>query len=370
MPSAAAAAATIPEPQYEGSTAWIRQASDMVSDLLPRSAPIYWTDFLLSVTSAWLLAFYWFRAPLGQPLTWLALLGAAILFFRAGTFIHEIVHFRNGELRWFARFWNAALGIPLLMPWILYRNHVEHHSVRYFGTPEDGEYLPLASAPPVETVKYVLQTPLLPVLTVLRFGIGAPLSWFHRGLREWLLTVASAAVINPYYRKRFPKSDERHLLIVEILCFAWLVVLAVLLAKGVITWVHVARAYALLAVALGLNWFRNLAAHKYGNYGERMTLAEQLGDSINITGQTWLTVLMFPVGLRYHALHHLLPGLPYHNLGKAHKRLTERLPANCPYHATSCNSYFAAAGALWRGALHTSKDKSAVDIWRSRIART
>ena len=361
---------TVPEPQVESPNTWIRQASDLVSDLHSRSAAIYWTDFLLSCSAGWLLAFYWFTAPLAQPLAWLALLASAIVFFRAGTFIHEIIHFRNGELKWFARAWNLGLGIPLLMPWILYRNHVEHHSVRYFGTPEDGEYLPLASAPPVETVKYILQTPVLPVLTVLRFGIGAPISWFHRGVREWLLTAASAGVINPYYRKRFPKSDERHLLIVEILCFAWLVLLGVLLARGIISWSHVGRAYALLGVALGLNWVRNLAAHKYGNYGERMTLAEQFNDSINITGQTWLTMLLFPVGLRYHALHHLLPWLPYHNMGKAHARLTARLPANCPYHAVNQRSYFAAVATLWRGARNTRKEESAVDVWRSGITRT
>jgi fatty acid desaturase len=370
MPSDNSATAVVLEPPIESSTAWIRQASEMVSDLQHRSAPIYYIDFLLSVGGAWGLAFYWFGAGLSQPLTWLALLGSAILFFRAGTFIHEIVHFRNGELTWFARVWNLLIGIPLLSPWILYRNHIEHHSVRYFGTPEDGEYLPLASAPPVETIKYVLQAPLLPLLTVLRFGVGAPLSWLHRGLREWLLTAASAAVINPYYRKRFPKADEGHLLIIEILCFAWIVLLAALLIGGVISVAHLVRGYAVLGLALALNWFRNLAAHKYGNYGERMTLAEQFGDSINITGQTWLTMLLFPVGLRYHALHHLLPSLPYHNLGKAHARLTARLPANCPYHATSHRSYFAAAGALWRGAVNTPADNSAVDVWRARIARS
>jgi fatty acid desaturase len=127
---------------------------------------------------------------------------------------------------------------------------------------------------------------------------------------------------------------------------------------------------ALLAVALGLNWARNQGAHQYGNYGERMTLAEQFGDSINNTGQTWLTVFLFPVGLRYHALHHLSPGLPHHNMGKAHARLTEQLPASCPYHAVSQRSYFAAVAALWRGARNTRKDESAVDIWRSRIARS
>ncbi len=124
------------------------------------------------------------------------------------------------------------MGIPLLMPWIIYKNHIEHHSVRYFGTPDDGEYLPLAAAPPHETIKYVLQAPLLPLLTVLRFGVVGPLSWLHRGLREWVLTAASAGVSNPYFRKRFPAADEWHLRIVEVLCFLWLLALAVLVATG------------------------------------------------------------------------------------------------------------------------------------------
>jgi fatty acid desaturase len=38
------------------------------------------------------------------------------------------------------------------------------------------------------------------------------------------------------------------------------------------------------------------------------------------------------VGLRYHALHHLLPALPYHRLAEAHRRLTAELPVSSAYH--------------------------------------
>jgi fatty acid desaturase len=37
------------------------------------------------------------------------------------------------------------------------------------------------------------------------------------------------------------------------------------------------------------------------------------------------------VGLRYHALHHLLPSLPYHSLGTAHRRLAAHLGAGSTY---------------------------------------
>jgi fatty acid desaturase len=349
---------------------WTRLARDIVDDLHQRSALIYWTDFLLSVAAAWALAIWFFRAPGWGLAGVLALLASAILFFRAGTFIHEIIHFRNGELTWFARAWNLLMGIPLLMPWIIYKNHIDHHSVRYFGTPDDGEYLPLGAAPMRETVKYLLQAPLLPVITVLRFGVVGPVSWLHRGLREWVLTAATAGVSNPYYRKRFPAADEGHLRIVEALCFLWLLVLAVLLAKGIFTLPVLLKVYAVIGLTLALNWVRNLAAHSYENRGERMTLAEQFADSINITGQTWLTMLMFPVGLRYHALHHLFPFLPYHNLGKAHARLVAQLPSDSPYHAVNCNSYFAAVANLLRAARRTLPQDSAIKFWRLRNART
>ena len=364
-PQAEVRAATV-----ESATNWTRQAREIVDDLHRRSALVYWSDFLISAVAAWALAVAFFSAPGWGPLPLLALLGSAILFFRAGTFIHEIVHFRDGELKWVARAWNLFMGIPLLMPWIIYRNHVDHHSVRYYGTPDDGEYLPLAAAPRIETVKYVAQVTVLPLAVILRFGVLGPVSWLNRRLREWVLTgINSAGVSNPYYRKRFPKNDERHLVIVEALCFLWLALIAVLVARGAIGWMVILKAYVLLGLALGLNWVRNLAAHSYSNRGERMSLPEQVADSINITGQTWLTVLMFPVGLRYHALHHLFPFLPYHNLGKAHRRLLERLPADSPYRQVNCDSYFTAVARLWRSARSTPGTQSAVSLWRSRSAR-
>lgn len=356
--------------QAETSANWTRQAREIVDDLHERSALVYWTDFILSVGAAWTLAILFFRAPGWGPVALLEMLASAILFFRAGTFIHEIIHFKQGELVWFSRAWNLLMGIPLLMPWIIYRNHIDHHSVRYFGTPDDGEYLPLAAAPRSETVKYVLQAPLLPILTILRFGVIGPVSWFIPPLREWVLTAASHGVSNPYYRKRVAPADEKHLLGVEVLCFLWLAFIAALLVTGVIGGMVIVKAVALLGLALALNWVRNLAAHTYSNRGERMSLAEQFSDSINVTGQTWLTVLMFPVGLRFHALHHLFPFLPYHNLGKAHARLLEKLPADSPYRAVNYDSYFVAVAKLWREARATSPANSAIPTWRVRTARS
>jgi exodeoxyribonuclease VII large subunit len=41
--------------------------------------------------------------------------------------------------------------------------------------------------------------------------------------------------------------------------------------------------------------------------------------------------LLAPVGLRYHALHHLMPSMPYHDLPEAHRRLARELGTGSTY---------------------------------------
>lgn len=348
--------------------AWIQRAREIVSDLYRRSPLIYWTDFLLSISAAWTVTFIFFIAPKWTALHYVSFCMASVLFFRAGTFMHEIVHMPAQQMVWFGRVWNLLLGIPLLMPWVLYRNHVDHHSAQHFGSPEDGEYLPLASSPLRETIKYLAQAPLLPLFMIVRFGLLSPLSWCHRGLREWVLTYTSAAVSNPYYRKRFPKRDETHLKVMEALCFVYLVGIALLVYSGIVTGSQLLMAYTLLAFTLGLNWIRNLAAHRYDNRGDLMSHVDQVSNSINITGGHWLTVLIFPVGLRYHALHHLFPSIPYHNLGKAHRRLSLQLPPDAPYHTTGRESFFDAVAELLASAFRTRPEQSAMPRWQRRTS--
>ena len=67
-----------------------------------------------------------------------------------------------------------------------------------------------------------------------------------------------------------------------------------------------------------------------------------------------LPVLWAPVGLRYHALHHLLPGVPYHNLGEAHRRISRELDSGSPYFTANYRGLLGLVGRLtlksWEGA--------------------
>jgi fatty acid desaturase len=104
------------------------------------------------------------------------------------------------------------------------------------------------------------------------------------------------------------------------------------------------------AVVSGINIVRTLAAHRYNQDSGELSMTEQLLDSCTIaaTGSSSARLagafhaLIAPVGLRYHALHHWIPSLPYHNLGRAHRLLVSSLTADAPYHATVEQGFAAA----------------------------
>ena len=79
-----------------------------------------------------------------------------------------------------------------------------------------------------------------------------------------------------------------------------------------------------------------------------MPFVDQLLDSVNYPNSGLSGLIWAPVGMRYHALHHLFPTLPYHNLDEAHRRLIVALPADSPYRQTSSPSLPASLWQLWQ----------------------
>jgi fatty acid desaturase len=166
-------------------------------------------------------------------------------------------------------------------------------------------------------------------------------------------------VINPWHRREIPADAPRRLwAMTELLCFGQALVLATLpfitaVRVGEVEvqlgWGALVKLYLIAVLALGLNHVRTLVAHRYRSDGMTMTFAEQLDDSINVEGRTPLVALMFPVGLRYHALHHLFPFIPYHHLGIAHRRIMRELPDWRAYRAATYPSFAAALADFVRG---------------------
>lgn len=257
--------------------------------------------------------------------------------------------------------WDLLFGIPFLMPSFTYWTHLDHHRATHFGTPLDGEYLPFASGPPSRIVWYLAANFLVPLLAILRFAVLTPLTWLSPSLRQAVHRHASSLVIAPHYVRREPHQDElRVIRWQELGCFAWCLLVAVALAVTLPGWKAALLFVQLYAVfVLLLNAVRTLAAHRYGGDGRPMPFLAQVLDSVNYPQRAWLSELWAPVGLRYHALHHLQPGLPYHAFPTAHRRLLGELPADSPYRSTSEISLTSALRALWRRARDARKRKAA-----------
>jgi fatty acid desaturase len=330
----------------------IREARAIVRDLFQPNPAIYWADFLLSmaVGAACFFAARRFAPPLSAAQIVLTCI-ASLAYYRAALFTHELTHLRDGSFRAFRVAWNLLCGIPFFMPSFLYHTHLAHHARKHYGTPDDGEYLPLAILPRREILKYLLQPFLVPVLAIVRFLVLAPLAWVSPGLRRWIHQRASSMVMDPGYVRPLPTRRELRLWrLQEAACFLFGLVAASLIAVGWLPFSLLVHFYLMSVLVLFLNNIRTLGAHRFRHRGEPLTFVDQLLDSVNYSRQPLLNELWAPVGLRFHALHHLFPSLPYHALPEAHRRLMQQLPSDSPYRQTESPSLFASIREMWRSA--------------------
>ena len=95
-----------------------------IDDLLRPNPWIYWADFLLTLVVAYTAVAVYFVAPAFSALHLGCYLLAGVALFRASSFMHELVHFRKGEMTGFKLAWNLLSGIPLLTPSFLYESHL------------------------------------------------------------------------------------------------------------------------------------------------------------------------------------------------------------------------------------------------------
>lgn len=310
--------------------AMLRAARDLTKDIAGANPRIYWPDMLASAG----IGYAALAAAILVDRTGLTIafgIVAALSLYRALLFIHELSHIHRNALPGFRTTWNLLIGIPMLTPSLMYEGvHTIHHTRTRYGTAEDPEYLPLALMKPWSLPLFILISLLAPPALLIRYAILTPLGAIMPPLRNFVWQRFSALAINPDFRRR-PPADEfrRRFFWQEVGASVWAITL--LASTFWIGWKPLLIALAVFSLTAVLNQIRTLVAHLWENDGEPMTVTAQYLDSVNVPPPGLIAEIWAPVGLRYHALHHLLPSMPYHSLAEAHRRLSAHLGTASTY---------------------------------------
>lgn len=328
------------------------EAKKIVEDLFEPSAATYWADFLFNSILGWGAFVLAVSTPNFSLPQCLNLVVAVFCLYRAVIFIHELTHLKKDSFGLFRAVWNLLCGFPFMVPSFTYMGvHIDHHKQKMYGTKDDGEYLPFVLMGRFRIVTFFLTMLIVPFVFTLRFLL-APFSYLIPPLRKLFWEYLSSLSIDPEWKRPAPQErDGKWWRLQEFLAFAYAAVFGLLLWKGILPWKVLVLWYLVATLILLTNGLRTVAAtHCYRNpAGHILEFSEQFLDSVTVPGNPVTTGLWAPVGLRYHAVHHLFPGMPYHNLGEAHRRLVKTLPENSVYRLTLRKS-------LWDGLAHIWKE--------------
>ncbi len=334
--------------QTEDDKDMLRAARDLTKDLGEARGRIYWADMLLSTLVGYAgIATAILTGSLAVAIA--AGIIASLALYRSLMFIHELTHIRKGALPGFRTTWNLMVGIPMLTPSFMYEGvHVIHHKRTQYGTIEDPEYLPLALMKPWSLPLFVIVALLAPIALIVRFGVLVPIGAVFRAVRKFTWERFSSLSINPDFRRKPPSGDfAKRVLWQELGASFWAITL--IASTFVIGWRPLLIALAILSVTALLNQLRTLVAHLWENEGDPMTVTAQFLDSVNVPPPGLAGEIWAPVGLRYHALHHLMPSMPYHDLPEAHRRLAAELAPKADGDESQVSTY---DGANHPGLLH------------------
>jgi fatty acid desaturase len=327
----------------------------IVADLHLPQAWIFWTDLAASAAVGWTaFAAAVVAAPMSATM-WVASVLAALALYRGVCFTHELAHLRRRAIPGFETAWNVLFGVPLLLPSFTYLGvHQSHHSLSTYGTKEDPEYLPFAGSRRLMILFAIQSAVLMPIAIFVRFLLLAPVALVWPPLHRWLEVHASSFAMNPEYRRTVGADMVAKMRRWEIAILAFWAAAVAMMASGALPVRTLGIWLAVVTTISVLNTIRVLGAHEYDSAGAILTRHGQLSDSIDTPGGPW-TELWAPVGLRYHALHHYFPGIPYHNLGTAYRRIVASMPTSAEYFASTSPSLKQSLVALYHKASRVAR---------------
>jgi fatty acid desaturase len=311
---------------------------------------IFWRDMFFAATIAYVSAAVYLDAPAFSIWQIGGFLIAVFWLYRVGSLVHEVAHLGGHELTAFKVTWNILVGVVTLTPSTFFTgHHRDHHTQRVYGTPQDPEYVVniCERGNVINLIFYFLVVALFPLAVFARFALS-PLTFLSPKIREFTLRRLSAFTFNWKYERPIERINRKTFAALELLCClrAWAIPTAVLL--GVAHPSRMFMLYSLGASVVILNQLRQLADHHFEGNGDNLSMADHIMDSCNYIGKDPLTWLFFPFAIQYHALHHMFPSLPYHNLAFAHAHLMRELPADSPYRELTQPGWWSVAKNMLR----------------------
>ena len=170
-----------------------------------------------------------------------------------------------------------------------------------------------------------------------------PLTWVSPRIRDLVHQRASSMIMDPKYIRPLPtKTVLRTIRLQEVGCFLfiWAMVARLTMNYGLVfdeplSPMFLVQVYLTERVHPGDQRAADAGRPSLDQPRRReMNFIEQMLDSVNYPHNPLIGGLWAPVGLRFHALHHIFPTMPYHALAEAHRRLMRDLPADSPYRLT------------------------------------
>lgn len=308
-----------PETDSQTSPARGPQNGIEIDDLKEISRLTYFLDFVISAS-----IFYASFVYGGMQSNWLIKIPLYVVsvlsVYRMSVFSHEIVHMGN-RFPTFVVLWNLICAPVILYTSAFFRSHIDHHRSDSYGSDKDPEYVKFWENGYVSKL-YLGLSPLVPFMEFFKRAVLIPASWLipayrkKRAEKESLASIHGNYIATPHIRPAsgFEKFMEV-LITIECLAILGFAIYDSTCVPWIVKWLSI------LGCGILINSARTLYAHRYTIAKSPVPLAEQFDDSITLDLHPVLAFLVAPVGLKYHAIHHLFPYLPYHSLGKAHRRL-------------------------------------------------
>ncbi|MBD9358611.1 fatty acid desaturase family protein [Methylomonas albis] len=307
---------------------------------------IYWLDFIGSVFATNLFIYISVKTTSFSPLQLIFIIAAAIFLYRSTGFIHEAVHVGK-QISFFPIAFNILFGFVHKLPLYSYHPHKYHHHTKTYGTRNDPEYELLKG-----TARYLIFIPFFsqmafPLLFLVRFGFfPILLPFIGKKGRNYVYRFASTAVLNLQFQRPLPDKKERtEWYQQDAACFFYNCIFFYFMASGYWPWKVLYVWYGITYLASLFNFYRTLSVHNYYSNFENTNFKQQILDTNTYEGSCVLGWL-YPIGTRFHALHHLFPQIPYHNLAKMHRLVLSNLPDNHPYRETIVSSFISATERL------------------------